>query len=179
MLNNQIPSTPGVTQQCAKFIDEPWIGKEFEARRILVLGESWYGDWGAGYNSDSSYVAGYLAGKLRDVMYTKMANACGMSRQAYWDCILFTNFVTWAGAHRTDRPTKSMYEKGVPRLKRLLQEYKPKGVWILGKEQSKFSAPVVHNAGIPFEVSLHPTSYGLRNQLLGESWQRLQSQINL
>lgn len=178
MLNDQMPSTPSVTKQSVQFSDRPWIGKDFGAKRILVLGESWYGDWGASYNSDSSYVAGYLAGELRDLMYTKMANACGMSRQTYWDSILFTNFVTWAGTHRTDRPTKSMYEAAIPRLERLLQEHAPKGVWILGKEQSEFSAPVIRHAGIACEVSLHPTSYGLRNQLLSESWQRLQAQLS-
>lgn len=175
MINDKMPTTQEVEHPRAGFSDTPWIGDNFEARRIMVLGESWYGDWGAGYNSDHSYVAAYLAGELRDGMYTKMANACGMSRETYWHGILFTNFVTWAGSHRTDRPTRSMYKASALRLEKLLQQYKPKGVWILGKEQSEFSEPVVRQACIPHEVSLHPTSFGLRNQALGESWFRLQS----
>lgn len=177
MLNDHLTSTGGVTIQGGQISDKPWIGKRFENTRILVLGESWYGDWGSDYNSDSSYVAGYLAGEIRDSMYSKMANACGADRQTYWNSILFTNFVIWAGDKRTDRPTRFMYEAAVPRLERLLQDYKPRGVWILGKEQSEFSAPVVHKAGIAFEVSFHPTSYGLRNKVLGESWHRLTSKI--
>ena len=118
--------------------------------KILVLGESWYGDWGTEFNSDQAYVAAYLEGKLRDGMYTKMANACGMDKVTFWRSILFTNFVTWAGSYRTDRPTTKMYKDAVPRLIELLQKFKPAGVWILGKEQSYFSAPVVFEFRIPY-----------------------------
>jgi hypothetical protein len=177
MFNDHFPCTHGDKMRGPQIADKPWIGKSYEQTRILVLGESWYGDWGSDYNSDSSYVAGYLAGAIRDSMYSKMANACGAERQAYWESILFTNFVTWAGNKRTDRPTRVMYEAAVPRLERLLQIHMPRGVWILGKEQSEFSASVVRQAGIAFEVSFHPTSYGLRNQVLGESWHRLTAKI--
>jgi hypothetical protein len=143
------------------------------------LGESWYGDWGSEYNSDQGYVAAYLKNKIRDRMYTKMANACELDRHIYWNNIAFTNFVTWTGFAREDRPTITMYKLATERLARLLQEHKPEGVWILGREQGEYSAPVVRIAGIKHEVAPHPTGYGISNRTLGNSWKRLMEQIAL
>lgn len=153
--------------------DKPWIGPKYEETRILVLGESWYGDWGGAQNSDAGYVQAYLDGTLTDRMYTKMANATGLDRKSYWNSIAFTNFVIWAGTKRTDRPTPQMYRSSIPRLRELLQQLKPRGVWILGKEQAEHSAPVIKQAGIPFDVSIHPTSYGVTRVELSESWSKL------
>lgn len=157
----------------ASLEDKPWIGPNYKGMRILVLGESWYGDWGGAQNSDAGYVQAYLDGKLADRMYTKMANAIGLDRKAYWDSIAFTNFVIWAGAKRTDRPTPQMYRNSMPRLRRLLEQLKPRGVWVLGKEQAEHSVPVIKQAGIPFDVAIHPTAYGVTLLELRESWRKL------
>ena len=164
--------TPSQTPP-ASLQDKPWIGSNYQEKRILVLGESWYGDWGGAQNNDAGYVQAYVDGKLRDGMYSKMANAAGLDRQVFWQSIAFTNFVIWAGAGCKDRPTKQMYLDSVPRLRDLLETLKPRGVWILGKEQSQYSAPVVERAGIHFDVSTHPTGYGVTLLEIGESWRRL------
>lgn len=177
VMNNKSPLTSAAHP--IGFIDRPWMGINYESKRILVLGESWYGDWGSEHNSDHGYVTAYLTNKISDRMYTKMANACGLARDTYWHSIAFTNFVIWAGHSRTDRPTSDMYKSAIERLDRLLQEHKPQGVWILGKEQSQYSEPVIRNAGVKCEVALHPTSYGVSNQVLGESWKRLIEQLPL
>lgn len=148
-----------------------WIGDRFAERRILVLGESWYGDYAD--NTDTGYIRLYLAGKLADRMYTRMANACGLSRDDFWHGIAFTNFAQRVGEKREDRPTLAMYEAAKPRLSRLLAELQPRGVWILGKEQGEHSAPLVAAAGIPLVVSRHPTSYGVPNAELGADWSNL------
>lgn len=157
--------------------DEVWIGEHYERERILVLGESWYGDYGEDRNTDRGYVRAYVNGQQADGMYTKMAQACGLSREEYWQAIAFTNFAQWVGEFRTDRPTRMAYEAAVPRLQTLLSTLKPKGVWILGKGQGTYSGPVVHAAGIPFVVTKHPTSVGLTSAELGASWHQLRQEM--
>ena len=152
-------------------INRIWIGDNYQQDRIFVLGESWYGDYVD--NTDAGYVALYLDGKLKDSMYTRMANACGLSRHEFWHRIAFTNFVQRVGDTRDDRPTKAMYEEAKMRLEKLLIQLPPSGVWVLGKEQSEYSGPIISKAGIPFAVTPHPTSYGLTNVKLGESWLKL------
>ncbi len=160
-------------------IDTIWVGPNYPASRIFVLGESWYGDYAD--NTDRGYIALYLANKQADGMYTKMANACRPDVQeterkaAYWNSIMFTNFVQRVGDKRTDRPTKQHYVEARARLLAILQTHKPKAVWVLGKEQAEHSTQVIQSAGIPFVVTAHPTSYGLSNQALGDSWRQLLS----
>ena len=110
-------------------------------------------------------------------MYTRMANACGMTKEMFWNGIVFTNFAQRVGPSRTHRPTDRQYHEAIPRLQRIVLEQKPRGVWVLGLEQGKFSVPAIQSAGIPCEVTAHPTSYGLTNQKLGESWRRLLAKI--
>jgi hypothetical protein len=148
-----------------------WIGSNYFDLRILVLGESWYGSWAD--NTDHGYVNQYLQGRLRDSMYTRMANACGMAKADYWNGIAFTNFVQRTGDVRTDRPTAQDYQLACPRLRDIVKRLSPKGVWVLGKEQSAYSQKVLTELGTPYEVTAHPTSYGLSNEVLGQSWSRL------
>lgn len=150
-----------------------WTGANYDKLRILVLGESWYGDYID--NSDAGYIRMYLDGALTDSMYSRMANACGLSRNDFWNGIAFTNFVQRIGDTRSCRPTTDDYQQAKARLVALLQHQKPKGVWILGIEQSKYSASVIEEMGISYEITAHPTSYGLSNAKLGASWHNLVS----
>jgi hypothetical protein len=152
-----------------------WIGPNYAAQRILVLGESWYGSWAD--NTDHGYIALYLAGKLQDGMYTRMANATGLSKADFWNGIAFTNYVQRTGDSREDRPTPMAYEHARTRLRALVETLQPKGVWILGKEQAAYSQNVLLELGVPSEVTAHPTSYGLSNALLGQSWARLLERV--
>ena len=155
-------------------IDVPekvWIGPYYPECRVLVLGESWYGDFPEDRVTDDGYIRAYLAGDQPDQMYSRMANACGLTKEEFWNRIAFTNFVVARlGDSRSDRPTDVQYRNAVPRLKRLLSELAPHGVWVLGKEQGRFSAPEVLATGLACAVTAHPTSYGLSNEKLGESW---------
>jgi hypothetical protein len=150
-----------------------WIGSGYSSQRILVLGESWYGDFPGDLVTDDGYIRAYLEGRVSDAMYTRMANACELERRKFWEGILFTNFVQRVGATRDVRPTPEHYRSACARLACLLEEHTPRGVWILGLGQGAHSAPVVERAGIPYEVSAHPTSYGLKNATLGASWKAL------
>ena len=158
-------------QQDTSALDLIWIGRNYSQKRIFVLGESWYGSYAD--NTDVGYVSMYLEGRLADRMYTRMANACQLSRADFWHQIIFTNFVQKVGERREDRPTLTHYLEAKTRLADLLNLHKPCGVWVLGKEQAEYSSPVIEKAGIAFEVTAHPTSYGLTNKALGESWNAL------
>lgn len=167
-------------EDVSRNIDSIWIGEKHSDKYVLVLGESWYGNYID--NTDSGYVKNYLNGLEKDRMYTRMANAClpnivqrDERIKTYWNSIAFTNFVGRVGDIRKNRPSEYEYKNSQKRLKDLLKKLNTRYVWILGIEQSKFSAPVIEDAGIHFEITAHPTSYGLSNEKLGNSWRTLMS----
>jgi len=161
-----------------------WIGSNYSNRRIFVLGESWYGNFSGDLVTDDGYVRAYLEGHQRDAMYSRMANACMgdkslKARCDYWHGVMFTNFVQRVGDVRADRPTTTMLKAARHRLAALLDTHRPAGVWILGIGQAEYSGPVVAMAGVPFEVTAHPTSYGLKSSALGASWKALLAKAQL
>lgn len=155
-----------------------WIGPDYGTLRVLVLGESWYGDYDGDLATDAGYIAAYLDSKQVDRMYSKIANATGLGKQKFWRAVAFTNFVQRIGATPDCRPTRRHYQDARERLQLLLRELKPWGVWILGIEQSTYSAPVVSGAGIQCEVSPHPTSVGLPSARLAEGWNDLVARLH-
>ena len=58
-----------------------------------MLGESWYGDYQDDLATDDGYIRAYLNDRVTDALYTRIANACEMEKQAFWESIMFTNFV--------------------------------------------------------------------------------------
>lgn len=155
-----------------------WIGPNYPDRRIFVLGESWYGEFPGDLVTDDGYIRAYLDEKIpSDRMYSRIARACEMDKRQFWEGVMFTNFVQCVGETRQSRPTTEQYKAAEARLERLLEEQAPAGVWIIGIEQSKYSAPVVERAGIPYEVSPHTASFGLTNAKLGEGWKMLINKV--
>lgn len=150
-----------------------WKGDSYGDRRIFVLGESWYGDYPDDLVTDDGYIRAYLEGRVVDALYTRLANACQLSRSEFWHGVMFTNYVQRVGATRDFRPAREHFVEAGPRLSRLLEEHQPRGVWILGIGQGEYSARVVEKAGIPFEVAPHPTSYGVKSSTLYASWAAL------
>lgn len=160
------------------FLDDPWVGAKYKESGIFILGESWYGDWGTSLNSDSGYIEAYLRGTVKDAMYTRMANACQIPVKEFWDNVLFTNFVPWAGLKRIERPTTAHYLDAYVRLEKLLEKHCPKGVWVLGKGQAEFSGHLLERYKVPYEVVVHPTSYGVKNETLFKSWNNLLAKLH-
>ncbi|MEO8410437.1 MAG: hypothetical protein ABI478_07685 [Propionivibrio sp.] len=152
------------------YAEKIWVGPEYPRLRILVLGESWYGDYPDDLVTDDGYIRAYLDGRVKDAMYTRMANACCLKPNDFWNGIMFTNFAQRVGDTRDSRPSSEHYKGACARLARILVEHRPRGVWILGIGQAEHSARVVERAGVACEVSAHPTSYGLKNAVLGASW---------
>lgn len=155
-----------------------WVGHEYQAKRILVLGESWYGSFPDQLATDSGYIAAYLAGRVTDRMYSKMANACGPSRNEFWQSIAFTNFVQCIGEEAGSRPTDQAYKDAKPRLADLLKLHQPQVVWVLGEEQAKYSSPVIESMDIPVEVAWHPMRIGCTSSMLNRSWGKLLSKLS-
>jgi hypothetical protein len=157
--------------------EKVWIGPSYRSGGIFVLGESWYGEYTDELVTDDGWIRAYLDGQVVDRMYTRMANACGLSRRDFWESIMFTNFVQCVGAAREDRPTAAMYAAAKSRLSALLEAHQPRGVWVLGIGQAEYTVPTIEAAGVIAEVTPHPTSYGLSNAALGASWRRLNERI--
>jgi hypothetical protein len=158
-----------------------WIGSSYSQspRRILILGESTYGQ-------DPpliSYIPTWIAG-AKDYTFSRIFNACSgahtstasiAQRQAFWDSIAFYNFLTVALPSRETRPTDAQYRASEQALDEMLARYTPSGVWILGVGQARFSWPIVARHHIPYVVQRHPTSRGLRADNLRDSFAILQS----
>ena len=142
-----------------------------------MLGESWYGEYTDDLVTDDGWIRAYLEGRVVDRMYTRMANACELTRRQFWESVMFTNFVQCVGTRREHRPSSSMYRAAQSRLGALLEAHRPRGVWVLGIGQAEYSVPTIEAAGIAAEVTPHPTSYGLSNAALGASWKRLNERI--
>jgi hypothetical protein len=164
---------------------EIWVGSNYKesTRKTLVLGESWYGT----ECSLNEYIPQWAARKIRDNTFSRIFNAgSGLHTSTateheileFWKKIVFYNYVVGTvGDTRSHRPTKNQYESSKPQLASVLQEYKPQGIWVLGKEQAQYSVPIIQESGFAYEVVAHPTSLGLKASVLQESWQALQAKI--
>lgn len=162
-------------EDVSRNIDSIWVGDKYYSKCILVLGKSWYGTYSD--NTDKGYVSNYLKGLEKDRMYTRMANACMPNISSteeriktYWNSIAFTNFAGRVGDARENRPTEKDFRNSEVRLTKIIEKYEMGKVWILGIEQARFSSPIIENAGLRYEITPHPTSYGLSNEKLGASW---------
>lgn len=161
------------TMKSCSYPERIWMGPQYGSYRVLVFGESWYGDYEGDLVTDAGYIAAYLTDQQVDRMYSKMANASGLGKKRFWELVAFTNFVQRVGDTLNCRPTRQQYLDAQDRLRRVLSELKPKGVWILGTEQGAYSEPVVRAMGVACEVSPHPTRIGVTSAWLGEGWHAL------
>lgn len=158
-----------------------WIGDEYgrDRRRILVLGESWYGP----VEPLEDYVPRWCRRELNDYMFARLFNVASGSntskagyarRREWWDRIAFCNFVAGSvGATRADRPIVADFVGAAKGLGEILGRVAPRGVWVVGKEQAAYSLPVVRSFGAAVEVTRHTSSRGLTSADLAASWERL------
>lgn len=164
-------------QTTGEYPIEEWVGPDFAGLGIFVLCESWYGDFSKELVTDDGYIRAYLANRVTDALYTRIAHGAGMTKATFWPKVMFTNYVQRVGPTRDYKPTTAHYKAAEERLHRLLREHLPKGVWIVGKGQSEYSEPIVRSVGIPVEVVNHPASYGVKTATLRESWEKLLAKV--
>jgi hypothetical protein len=158
-----------------------WIGDDYAASapRILILGESWYGD----IEPLVGYVPRWARGEINDSMFSRLFNAASGShtdrashaqRLAWWNGIAFYNFVPGTlGDSRSDRPSRATFVAARVPLAAVLDRLRPQGVWIIGKQQAEHSVDVVRLFGAAYEVTAHTASYGLSAVALATSWSNL------
>lgn len=156
-----------------------WIGDNYQrsALKILILGESWYGEdkslaiaireWASG-EKDATFRRIFKAARGKD-----SKNATEEEKLEFWHSISFYNFIDSVGPTRQYRPTAKHYESAKLRLVSVLMDYKPKAVWILGKGQALHSKSIITDFGMRAVVTAHPTSFGLKNKDLADSWNEL------
>ena len=131
-------------------IFEPWTGKYYRANnrfniRILVLGESHYGDESETRSTITSEVVQSLAQNERHAFFTKVSKVLlGLGRNTWiddeargqvWEHIAFYNFIQ--GFVSTDprvRPTTEMWKNAKTPFLQVVQELQPKLILVLGKE---------------------------------------------
>lgn len=170
----RLPHSASTRKTTETYPEKVWVGPKFTRTGVFVLGESWFGDYPDHLATDDGYIRAYLKGEVTDALYTRIANATGLGKQPFWESIMFTNFVSQpTGPTRAYRPTAVQYKQALPRLASLLKLHRPRGVWIIGKEQAAYSEPVVREAVIPVAVSPHPTSYGIKHEVLRAAWDEL------
>ena len=161
--------------------DVVWRGQDYRAGGTLVLGESWYGHDEYLTQAIDAWCES-ARGATADRTFARIAWTINASttaardrdrRRAAWDGIAFFNFAGNVGCDIAHRPKAMHLNRGAALLPAMLRRLQPARVWILGKGQAEYSAPVASEAGIRCSVSAHPTSFGLRNAALAASWQAL------
>ena len=138
--------------------DRIWIGDRYAEHRLLILGESYYGQYEGDMETDEVYLREHVAGRQPDKMYEKMEQALGLTAAQLWHQCIFTNLVT-GSIGDTYRATAKVdqFKAGLPRLRELLRRHGPARVWIMGKTQSKYSGRVVDEFGARWVACYHPT----------------------
>ena len=164
-----------------------WIGPEFDAptNGVLMLGVSTYGE----DTPLTEYIQNWCSGHLTVLTFSRLfsaiigsatSSATPAEREAFWATIAFANLIDQVvGPTRDHQLTPKHYRYGAAALPDLLQRLKPRlrGALILGREQSKYSAPVLRDAGVPFVVSRHPIARGVPAAELQTAWNELQAKI--
>ena len=146
--------------------NRPWIGKNYEAHRIFVLGESYTGSYEGDLEYDDAYIAALLAGTpvLGPGLFVKMAEKLDMPLSDLWNRVAFTNMSLGSiGATNDTKVTAHQLNAGRPRLRTLLLLHRPKGVLILGAKTAKAAVPVCREMGVEHRAVYHPSGINNRN----------------
>lgn len=162
-----------------------WVGSRYadSERRVMLLGESWWGDT----EPLKGAIERWARDEQADATFSRLFNTCSGTRReqasydermAFWSSIAFYNFVQGSlGATRKSRPSSKHFQAAVPALEKVLHSLKPKGVWIVGLGQSKYSGPVLRRLNVPFEVVNHPSS-GICHAKFHGSWTTLLAKVS-
>jgi hypothetical protein len=179
-----------------------WLGNRYNdlrniLRGALILGESTYGEvpskdpqwiWyfinkEAGDNwkyVDKTFgrLHRFMSGK--DVSFIKLYESASKDDLESWfNLFAFTNFVAIpVSAQASGAIQKQLGDAGGVFLERLSILYpKPKGVWVLGEAQTRFSLPILTELGIPQEnievMKPHPAY--ISNREGTRSWMRFEA----
>jgi hypothetical protein len=170
-------------------IFEPWIGRLFEDNnhfgiRVLVLGESHYGDGAETRATVTSEVVRSLAQDERHAFFTKVSKVLlgldgattidNETRGEIWEHIAFYNYIQgFVGTDARVRPTAEMWDEAREPFFKVVHDLNPKLILVLGKELGN-SLPNIPE-GIEVCIIQHPStgfSYEKWNPLFLQAIQR-------
>jgi hypothetical protein len=118
----------------------PWKGDIYESSspRLLLLGESHYGDAAEHGNATIQLTQDYISGEMNHRFWTDTMNAVRgkpssvEDRTTFWQSVAFYNFVQKsAGASAGIAPTKEMFDASVEAFFTMLDELKPRAILVL------------------------------------------------
>lgn len=131
-------------------IFKPWIGQRYENRelfglRVLLLGESHYGESGEENYNFTIDVVKHWGQERRHSFFTITAKfvlgkgarewISDEERKHFWEKVAFYNYVQeLVGNDSRIRPTEEMWESAKTSFLALCEELKPELVIVLGKE---------------------------------------------
>ena len=166
---------------------KPWVGSKYYSDnqfgiRILLLGESHYGDKDEGENFTIEVVKKWGQGveqgeslpffKKVAVSVLNLDSAYELSdvdRKEFWEHVAFYNYVqTIVGEGPRERPLEDMWEESKPLFYGVLDNLKPDLIIVLGKELS-YNLPKVD---VDTCVVKHPStgfSYSVWNPKIKEA----------
>jgi hypothetical protein len=162
---------------CTSPTMSPWIGSTIPQKRILILGESWYGT----PTPLTAYVAAWCTGSQVDPFFSRVFNtgsghhtrtASIPQRTAFWSSVLFDNFVNWSvGKCRSCRPKPGDFATAARSFPSRIATLCPTSVWVLGLTQAHYSVPLL--GAYYHVVSPHPCSWGVKTVRLKTDWAKL------
>ncbi|NCT66558.1 MAG: hypothetical protein GXC76_02825 [Rhodanobacteraceae bacterium] len=168
---------------------EPWIGSKYRGDnrfgvRVLVLGESHYGDKSETRRTVTTEVVRWLAQDERHAFFTKISKVLlGLDKTTWiddevrgevWEHVAFYNYIQeFVSTDSRVSPLDEMWAAAPAPFLHVLSELEPNVVLVLGKRLS------AHLPKIPDGVEIcciqHPSTgfdYGLWNPIFSESVQR-------
>jgi hypothetical protein len=162
---------------CNSSTMNPWIGSTIPHKRILILGESWYGT----PTALTAYLAAWCTGSVRDYLFSRVFNtgsgrdsrtASISQRTAFWNSVLFDNFVNWSvGAFRSSRPKPGDFASAARSFPSRISALCPTSVWVLGLTHARYSVPLL--GAYHHVVSPHPCGFGVTAMRLKADWAKL------
>jgi len=129
---------------------EPWIGAKYESGnrfglRVLVLGESHYGDEPESHSGYTTAIVRKLGQKERHPFFTKVAKVLletdkdidNETRAEVWEHVAFYNYIQClAGSSARIRPTPEMWDEAKVPFLSILDRLLPDVILVLGKSLS-------------------------------------------
>lgn len=160
---------------------DPWVGKKYwleglSGVRVLLLGESHYGDAGTESPTFTAEIVKEWAQSKRSRFFTvvqKLVLGLGASdwvsdeqRSEFWERVAFYNFVqAFSGGEPRVRPSAQMWSAAAKPFLATVEELKPQVLVVLGYELQGH-LPIIPPGIRVCEVQ-HPSSRGFRY----ERWQ--------
>ena len=170
-------------------IFEPWIGSKYKINnrfgvRVLVLGESHYGDASETRSTVTSEVVRRLAQDERHAFFTKISKVLlGLDKNTWlddkergwvWEHIAFYNYTQeFVSTDPRVRPTEKMWINGEEPFLQVVHKLEPKLILVLGKELAN-NIPKIPNGIVVCKIK-HPStgfSYEKWNPIFQEAVQR-------